>query len=55
MADFGIQGFLVDWNTPNYIDEQRRVYEPLPDVFRTMWISDHMQHVPRVRLTRASA
>jgi alkanesulfonate monooxygenase SsuD/methylene tetrahydromethanopterin reductase-like flavin-dependent oxidoreductase (luciferase family) len=44
MADFGIQGFLVDWNTPNYIDELRRVYEPLPDVFSTMWISDHMQH-----------
>jgi alkanesulfonate monooxygenase SsuD/methylene tetrahydromethanopterin reductase-like flavin-dependent oxidoreductase (luciferase family) len=34
----------VDWATPNYIDELRRVYEPLPDVFSTIWISDHVQH-----------
>ena len=40
MADFGIHGFLVDWTTPDYIDELRRFVDEV---------------VPRVRLTRASA
>jgi alkanesulfonate monooxygenase SsuD/methylene tetrahydromethanopterin reductase-like flavin-dependent oxidoreductase (luciferase family) len=44
MADFGIQGFVTDWRRPDYLDELRRIYEPLPDVFSTIWISDHVQH-----------
>jgi alkanesulfonate monooxygenase SsuD/methylene tetrahydromethanopterin reductase-like flavin-dependent oxidoreductase (luciferase family) len=44
MADFGIQGFVVDWSEPNYLDELRRIYEPLPDAFSTIWVSDHLQH-----------
>ena len=44
MADFGLQGFPIDWRTPDYVDALRRMCEPLPDVFSTLWISDHLQH-----------
>ena len=44
MADFGLQGTPGGAaRTPEWVDHMRRVLEPLPAVFSTVWISDHLQ------------
>jgi alkanesulfonate monooxygenase SsuD/methylene tetrahydromethanopterin reductase-like flavin-dependent oxidoreductase (luciferase family) len=44
MADFGLQGTPGGaGRTPEWVDHMRRVLEPLPPVFSTIWISDHLQ------------
>ncbi|MFL5778172.1 MAG: LLM class flavin-dependent oxidoreductase [Chloroflexota bacterium] len=43
MADFGLQGIPGAWDSDDYVAFVRRVVEPLPDVFSTIWLSDHLQ------------
>jgi alkanesulfonate monooxygenase SsuD/methylene tetrahydromethanopterin reductase-like flavin-dependent oxidoreductase (luciferase family) len=44
MADFGLQGLPGAWDSPDYAEFWRDVVEPLPPVFSTIWVSDHLQH-----------
>jgi len=44
MADFGLQGTPGGaGRTPEWVDRMRRILEPIPPVFSTVWISDHLQ------------
>jgi alkanesulfonate monooxygenase SsuD/methylene tetrahydromethanopterin reductase-like flavin-dependent oxidoreductase (luciferase family) len=44
MADFGLQGTPGGSGpTAEWVDRMRAVLEPLPPVFSTIWISDHLQ------------
>jgi alkanesulfonate monooxygenase SsuD/methylene tetrahydromethanopterin reductase-like flavin-dependent oxidoreductase (luciferase family) len=43
MADFGLQGIPGAWASPDYVEFLRDVVEPLPPVFTTLWVSDHLQ------------
>lgn len=44
MADFGIQGTPGDRGSTDWVTWMRQVLDPLPPVFSTIWISDHLQH-----------
>jgi alkanesulfonate monooxygenase SsuD/methylene tetrahydromethanopterin reductase-like flavin-dependent oxidoreductase (luciferase family) len=44
MADFGLQGLPGASAAPDYVGFWREVVEPLPPVFTTLWLSDHLQH-----------
>ena len=44
MADFGLQGIPSDPDEPDWLANAHRVLEPLPAVFSTVWISDHLQN-----------
>ena len=44
MADFGLQGTPGgSGETSEWVGHMRRILEPLPPVFSTVWISDHLQ------------
>jgi alkanesulfonate monooxygenase SsuD/methylene tetrahydromethanopterin reductase-like flavin-dependent oxidoreductase (luciferase family) len=44
MADFGLQGTPGGaGRTPEWVDHMRRMLEPLPPAFSTVWLSDHLQ------------
>jgi len=44
MADFGLQGTPGgSGNTAQWVDHMQAVLEPLPGVFSTVWLSDHLQ------------
>jgi alkanesulfonate monooxygenase SsuD/methylene tetrahydromethanopterin reductase-like flavin-dependent oxidoreductase (luciferase family) len=44
MTDFGIQGTPGEVTRSEWLSFMRETCEPLPDVFTTIWISDHLQH-----------
>jgi alkanesulfonate monooxygenase SsuD/methylene tetrahydromethanopterin reductase-like flavin-dependent oxidoreductase (luciferase family) len=44
MTDFGIQGTPGEVSRSAWLSFMRDTCEPLPDVFTTIWISDHLQH-----------
>lgn len=43
MADFGIQGSAGWDGERGWVEHMRDVLEPLPSVFSTAWVSDHIQ------------
>lgn len=44
MVDFGLQGFPAAPDGATSLDQARAVLDVLPEVFSTVWISDHLQH-----------
>ena len=44
MTDFGIQGTPGEVSSAGWLTFMREACDPLPDVFSTIWISDHLQH-----------
>ena len=43
MADFGLQGIPRHPDETDWLANAHRVLDPLPPVFSTVWISDHLQ------------
>jgi hypothetical protein len=44
MADFGLQGFMPKPDGVDWFTHVRTILDALPEVFSTVWISDHLQH-----------
>jgi alkanesulfonate monooxygenase SsuD/methylene tetrahydromethanopterin reductase-like flavin-dependent oxidoreductase (luciferase family) len=43
VADFGLQGIPRHPDEPDWLANAHRILDPLPPVFSTVWLSDHLQ------------
>src|SRR6478752_2957767 len=43
MTDLGLIGHMGAWEAPDIIGSTRELLDPLPPVFTTVWMSDHLQ------------